>query len=154
MWACRRWRWVSAALTITNIHSVSQCLSNIARGAEHTVAGCRYQCDQRHGLTAVSSAAPGSEAAVFHCSLRVVTPAWCVNVTGPSRAGGMQQKRIEQKKIGLRQKGQSRREVWNSFFRRPQCTTGTRGHDCNEPCIERCSSLEHYTSVGEIAVKG
>lgn len=95
---------------------MSQCLSNIARGAEHTVAGCRYQCNQRRGLTAVSSAAPGSETAVFHCSLRVVTPAWCVNVTGPSRAGGMQQKLIEQKKIGLRQKGQSRREVWNSFF--------------------------------------
>lgn len=58
-WAWLGRRYVSAALTITNIHSVSQCLLNIARGAEHTVAGCRYQCDQGPAVAGVPSAAPG-----------------------------------------------------------------------------------------------
>lgn len=152
MWACRGRRWVSAALTITNIHSASQCLPNIARGAEHTVAGCRYQCYQRRGLAGVPSAAPGLRPRSSRCSLRVVTPARCVNVTGPSRAWGRQGKWIQQKKIGLRQKGQSRRETMELFVW-GRGTWPAEGHDRNEPCIER-SGLEHYTSVGKIAVKG
>lgn len=92
-----------------------------------------------------------AEAALFHCSLRVVTPARCVNATGPSRAGGRQRKWIQQKKIGLRQRVKAEGKWWNSFWGRS--TWLAEGHDCNEPCIEQ-SSLEHYTSVGKIALKG
>lgn len=88
-------RRVGAALTTTNIRGASRRSPNIARGAEHTVAGCRYQCYQRRGLarappphsTPPSAAGPGPRSSIVHLvSLHLL--GWG-NVTGPSRAGGM-----------------------------------------------------------------
>lgn len=138
-------RWVSAAvLTITNLHSASQCLPNTARGAEHTVAGCRYQCYQRRGSAGAPSAAAGARprrlplfaSCRYTCSARECDrPVSC-----RGKAGEMNSAKEKRSAAP----GQSRRETVELFFG----AWLQEGHDWDERL------QEHYTSVGRIAVAG